>query len=180
MIRTLIAALALLVSVPALALPAPGEKAPSISAADSNGKPQSLRSLAGRKGTVVVFFRSAEWCPFCKAQLIAMNADAAQPLADRGYALVGLSYDQPAILAKFAAERKISWPLLSDQQSRVIDTWGLRDPAYAAGSRAYGVPRPAIYVIDRKGVITARLMEDDYRKRPPATAVITAIDALGK
>jgi len=180
MIRTLLAAFALLLAFPALAIPAPGAKAPAMSAVDSNGKPQTLRSLAGRKGTVVMFFRSAEWCPFCKAQLIAMNADAAKPLADRGYALVGLSYDQPEILAKFAAERQVAWPLLSDPKSMVIDAWGLRDPAYAAGSRAYGVPRPAIFVIDGKGVIKARLMEDDYRKRPPASAVIAAIDALGK
>ena len=167
-------------AVPAAAIPAVGEKAPAIAGTDSTGKARTLKQLAGRKGTVVMFFRSAEWCPFCKAQLIAMNAEAAAPLATRGYNLVGLSYDAVPVLAKFAAERKVAWPLLSDPGSQVIDGWQLRDPAYPPGNRAHGVPRPAIYVIDRKGVIRARLMEENYRNRPPASAVLAAVDALGQ
>lgn len=170
----------LLAAAPALAIPAVGEKAPAVAGIDITGKPRSLPQLAGRKGSVLMFFRSASWCPYCKAQLIAMNDGAAGPLAQRGYTLVGLSYDEVPVLAKFAAERKVNWPLLSDPKSKVIDGWQLRDPAYAPGNRAHGVPRPAIYVIDQKGVIRARLMEDDYRRRPPVEAVLAAVDALGQ
>lgn len=171
---------AVMAATPALAIPAVGEKAPALAATDTSGKQRTLQQLAGRKGTVLMFFRSAAWCPYCKAQLIAMNDGAAAPLASRGYTLVGLSYDDTAVLARFAAERKASWPLLSDPQSKVIDGWQLRDPAYAAGSRAYGVPRPAIFVIDKQGVIRARLMEEDYRKRPQVEAVLAAVDGIGK
>jgi peroxiredoxin len=167
-------------ATPAFAIPAVGEKAPAVAGTDINGEQRNLKQLAGRKGTVLMFFRSASWCPYCKAQLIAMNDGAAAPLASRGYNLVGLSYDDTAVLAKFAAERKVSWPLLSDPKSKVIDGWQLRDPAYAPGNRAHGVPRPAIYVIDQKGVIRVRLMEDDYRKRPPVEVVLAAVDALGQ
>lgn len=169
-----------LIAAPAAAIPAVGEKAPAVAGADISGKQRKLTALAGKKGTVLMFFRSASWCPYCKAQLIAMNDGAAAPLASRGYTLVGLSYDDTAVLAKFAAERKVTWPLLSDPQSKVIDGWQLRDPAYPPGNRAHGVPRPAIYVIDKKGVIRARLMEDDYRKRPPVDVVLAAVDALGQ
>ena len=179
--RLLIPFLALtVIAAPAAAMPAVGEKAPAVAGTDINGKARTLRDVAGRKGTVLMFFRSAEWCPFCKAQLIAMNAEAAGPLAARGYNLVGLSYDAVPVLAKFAAERKVAWTLLSDPQSKVIDGWNLRDPAYPPGNRAHGVPRPAIYVIDTKGVIRARLMEENYRNRPPASAVLAAVDALGQ
>ena len=170
----------ILLAAPAVAIPAVGEKAPAVVGTDITAKPRTLQQLAGRKGSVLMFFRSAAWCPYCKAQLIAMNDAAAAPLASRGYTLIGLSYDAPDVLARFAAERKVSWPLLSDPKSQVIDGWGLRDPAYPPGNRAHGVPRPAIFVIDAKGVIRARLMEDDYRKRPPAEAVIAAVDALGR
>lgn len=84
------------------------------------------------------------------------------------------------MLAKFAAERKVEWPLLSDPKSKVIDGWQLRDPAYPPGNRANGVPLPAVYVIDRQGVIRARLMEENYRKRPQPEAVLAAVDALGQ
>lgn len=167
-------------ATPALAIPAVGEKAPAVAGTDISGKQRTLQQLAGRKGTVLMFFRSVAWCPYCKAQMIAMNDGAAAPLASRGYTLVGLSYDDTAVLAKFAAERKVAWPLLSDPQSKVIDGWQLRDPAYPPGNRAHGVPRPAIYVIDKKGVIRARMMEDDYRKRPPVEVVLAAVDALGQ
>ncbi|MFZ4380769.1 MAG: peroxiredoxin family protein [Sandarakinorhabdus sp.] len=167
-----------MLAAPAAAIPAVGEKAPAVAGADISGKQRTLKQVAGKKGTVLMFFRSASWCPYCKAQLIAMNDGASAQLASRGYTLVGLSYDDVPVLAKFAAERKVAWPLLSDPQSKVIDGWQLRDPAYAVGSRAYGVPRPAIYVIDRQGVIRARLMEDDYRKRPPVEVVLAAVDAL--
>lgn len=180
--RALFTSLALIATLaaPAAAIPAVGEKAPAVVGIDIAGKARTLQQVAGRKGTVLMFFRSAEWCPFCKAQLIAMNSEAAAPLAQRGYNLVGLSYDAVPVLAKFAAERKVGWTLLSDPQSKVIDGWQLRDPAYPPGNRAHGVPRPAIYVIDRKGVIRARLMEENYRNRPPASAVLAAVDRLGQ
>jgi len=181
--RTVLTALiapALLIAAPALAFPAVGDKAPAVSAVDSMGKARTLKQLAGRKGTVLMFFRSASWCPYCKAQLIAMNEKAAAGLAQRGYALVGLSYDSTDVLAKFAAERTVAWPLLSDPASKVIDGWQLRDPAYPAGNRAHGVPLASVYVIDKKGVIRARLMEANYRVRPQPEAVLAAVDALGQ
>jgi peroxiredoxin len=165
---------------PVLAFPAVGEKAPAVAGTDISGKARTLKSVAGKRGTVLMFFRSAEWCPYCKAQLIAMNSEAAEALKARGYNLVGLSYDAVPVLAKFAAERKVAWTLLSDPQSATIDGWALRDPAYPPGNRAHGVPRAAVYVIDGKGIIRARLMEENYRNRPPAAAVIAAVDALEK
>lgn len=168
------------IAAPAAAFPAVGDKAPAVAGTDVTGKTRTLKQVAGRKGTVLVFFRSASWCPFCKAQLIAMNDNAAAALASRGYALVGLSYDSPEVLAKFAAERKVSWPLLSDPQSKVIDGWQLRDPAYPPGNKAYGVPLASVYVIDKKGIVRARLMEANYRVRPQPEAVLAAVDALGQ
>jgi hypothetical protein len=41
-----------------------------------------------------------------------------------------------------------------------MDGWGLRDPQYPPGHRAFGVSRPAIFVIDRRGVIRAFLAEE--------------------
>jgi peroxiredoxin len=79
-------------------------------------------------------------------------------------------------LKAFAERRAITFTLLSDPMSAVIDSYGLRDPAYQAGSRAYGVPRPAILVIGRDGVIKALLAEDVINKRPPLTALLEALD----
>lgn len=40
---------------------APGQKAPAFSAPDQFGRTQTLESLRGKNGTVLLFFRSADW-----------------------------------------------------------------------------------------------------------------------
>ncbi len=45
--------------------------------------------------------------------------------------------------------------MLSDEKSAMIDAFDLRDPQYKPGSKAHGVPRPAIFIIDAEGVIRA-------------------------
>ncbi len=45
---------------PAIGLPT-GEKAPTFSLHDQFGRERTLESLKGSKGTVLLFFRSADW-----------------------------------------------------------------------------------------------------------------------
>ena len=145
---------------------------------DQTGMPRTLADVMGSKGLVLMFFRSADWCPFCKAQLIDMNGGAAE-IEKRGYRIAALSYDSPETLKAFADKREISFTFLSDPKSEVIDLYKLRDPQYPAGNRAYGVPRPIIFILDKGGVIRAKLYEESFKVRPPVSAVITALDALG-
>ena len=160
--------------------PPVGVKAPDIGTRpDQTGKPRTLPDLMGKNGLVLMFFRSADWCPYCQAQLIDVNGGVAE-IEKRGYRLAALSYDSPEILQAFTAKRHIAYTFLSDPKSEVIDTYKLRDPQYNPGSRAYGVPRPIIFVLDNSGVIKAKLYEESYKVRPPVTAVISTLDALGK
>ena len=133
--------------------------------------------ISGANGTVLVFFRSARWCPFCQAQLVSLK-DAAAPLALRGYKLAAISYDSPEALATFAAQRGINYALLSDANSAMIDAFNIRDPQYAPGSFAHGVPLPSIFVISPTGVVQAKLAEEGYRNRPANEAVIAAVDGV--
>ena len=106
---------------------------------DQTGTPRSLESMAGKKGTVFFFYRSASWCPYCQAQLIDLNSGVAD-LQKRGYSLVGISYDDPKILADFTAARAIQYTLLSDPKSEVIDRatiCAIRNTRKAAAPMAY-------------------------------------------
>lgn len=175
-----LAALLLCLAGPVAAIeelgPPIGTAAPDIGTPlDQTGKPRALADLMGEKGVVLLFFRSAEWCPFCQAQLMDINSGVAE-IEKRGYHVAALSYDAPTALASFTARRGISYTLLSDPGSTVIDRYKLRDPAYPPGSKAYGVPRPIIFVIDRAGIIQAKLYEEGFKTRPPVSAVIAQID----
>ena len=123
--------------------PAVGTKAPALAptVTDDAGKPATLASIAGRKGTVLVFFRSVKWCPYCQKQMIEFKA-AAAPLTQRGYTLAAISYDDPAVQAAFAAREGLTTTFLADPGSKTIDAWNLRDPQYAPDSFAYGVRKP--------------------------------------
>jgi peroxiredoxin len=157
---------------------ATGANVASVFAAkDSTSRIRSLSSIAGKKGTVIVFFRSARWCPYCQAQLKRLK-DARAPLAQRGYALAALSYDSPATLAAFAAKTGVGYTLLSDEKSAMIDAFGLRDPAYGRDSFAYGVPKASIMIFDQRGTLRWKSVAVDYKIRPDNADILKAVDAL--
>jgi hypothetical protein len=55
---------------------------------------------------------------------------------------------------------------------------GMRADGRWPGSRAYGVPRSSILVVDRTGTIKAKLYEERYQKRPPAKLVVEILDKV--
>jgi peroxiredoxin len=81
-------------------------------------------------------------------------------------------------LKTFIDRRQIGYTLLSDPKSEIIDRFRLRDPQYQPGNPAYGVPRPIIFILDKTGTIKAKLYEETFMKRPPASLVISTIDKV--
>lgn len=188
MSRIAAAFLALFVSlVPAAAQNAPGAEidfGPAIGETidfgtlkDQTGTGRDLASVTGEKGLVLMFVRSADWCPYCQGQLIDMNEHLAD-IEQRGYNVASISYDDVDILARFTARQNCGYTMLSDLGSVIINKYGLRETNYPEGHRAYGVPKPIIFILSPQGVIEGKLFEESYRVRPPATAVVEALDAL--
>lgn len=96
------------------------------------------------------------------------------PLIQReGLTLLAVSYDAPETLAAFAERHKITYPLLSDAGSKVIDAWGLRN---AAGrGREAGVPHPGTFVLDRQRKVVERAFEQAYQERNTAASILARI-----
>ena len=157
--------------------PPVGAHVPAFSAHDTTGHTRSLASVMGPKGVVLVFFRSSKWCPYCLAQLLSLRDEDA-PLMKRGYKLAAISYQSPDELAAFARERAIPYTLLSDEGSRTIDAFHLRDPQYKPGSIAYGVPQPSIFVIAPDGMIRAKLAHEGFKVRPDNGAILAMVDGV--
>ena len=95
---------------------------------------------------------------------------------DAGIQVVGISYDQQAILKKFADKSKITFPLLSDPESKTIDAYHIRNAA--AKGRAEGVPHPGTYIVDQDGVIRAKIFLEGYRDRHTTDALLKAAKGL--
>lgn len=169
-------AVAALAETPAIGL-ADGMQAPAVVLVDTGGATQSFETLAGAKGTVVAFVRSADWCPFCKKQLIDLEA-AAAPLADAGWTLVAVSYDPVETLAGYKADKALSYELLSDEGSVAIKAFNLLNTDMKPGSRYDGIPHPAIVFIAADGTIARTLREDGYKTRPAVDLVIETAEGL--
>ena len=93
-------------------------------------------------------------------------------IEDAGIQLVGISYDEPAALERFANQMRLTFPLLSDPESKTIDAYHIRNEA--AKGRAEGVPNPGTFILDRRGVIRAKLFLEGYRQRHTTEALIEA------
>jgi AhpC/TSA family/Disulphide bond corrector protein DsbC len=92
----------------------------------------------------------------------------------QGLGLVAISYDSPETLKKFADSRGITFPLISDSGSAIIKRFGILNEQQEPGTRSYGIPHPGTFIVDRKGVVTARFFEDAYQERFTAAAILAA------
>lgn len=142
---------------------------------DHKGEKASFDTLKGEKGLVVFFVRSADWCPFCKNQMIDFGKNYAA-FKKKGYEVVSVSYDPVSVLKQFADQKNIPYRMLSDTDSASIKAFGILNKKYKPGSRFYGIPQPAVYVINNDGVITHLFSEGGYQSRPPIGGILLAIE----
>jgi len=102
---------------------------------------------------------------------------------DENVKLYAISVDPPNVSQEFAkkiaADGKgdVKFPILSDPEHRIIDEYGLRDPAYQ-GTKYYGIPHPTVYVVDKTGKVAWAKIESNYRERPANDEIRAALNAL--
>src|ERR1051325_3624713 len=174
--------------------PQVGQTVPDFSLADQHGTKRTLQSIMGPKGAMVVFYRSADWCPYCKTQLLELQSQYEQLRKD-GLGLVAISYDSQEILTAFSEQHGITFPLLSDVGSATIKRYGIlntvaeeglgpnaKDPAVIARVKTYvsanganerqrGIPFPGTFIVDRRGRVKARFFEDSYTVRNTVSSI---------
>ena len=152
--------------------PAVGAPIPKFQAMDAMGKPQTFESLRGPKGLVLAFSRSADWCPYCKTQLVDLNGQV-EAFRQKGFAVAALTCDSKEVLADFALRQKLKYTLLSDPDSTVIRAFEILNQNAEPGNMAYGIPFPGTYIVNERGIVTAKYFEEDYRERYSAAGILT-------
>ena len=75
-----------------------------------------------------------------------------------GIQVVGISYDAVDVLAKFSEKKGITFPLLSDPESKTIIAYSLLNKE--AKGKQTGIPYPGTYVLDKDGVVRAKLFRE--------------------
>jgi len=93
-------------------------------------------------------------------------------LERRGLGLAVITYDPVDSLARFASVKGITYALLSDEGSAVIEEYGIRNTGVEPGSRADGIPYPGTFVLDRAGQVVSRHFEPAYQIRHTASSLV--------
>jgi peroxiredoxin Q/BCP len=126
-----------------------GDPAPGFRLPDSDGNQVALADFRGRR--VVVYFYPAAGTPGCTKQACDFRDNLAE-LDDAGFTVLGISPDKPAKLAKFVADEGLTFPLLSDENRKVLDAWGAYGEKNSYGRTITGVIR-STFVVDPEGKI---------------------------
>ncbi len=122
---------------------APGDAAPDFTLPDADGNEVTLSSLRGQR--VVVYFYPAAMTPGCTTQACDFR-DSLASLAAAGVAVLGISPDGPAKLAKFRDRDGLNFPLLSDQKREVLEAYGAYGEKMLYGKKSVGVIRSTFVV----------------------------------
>jgi peroxiredoxin Q/BCP len=128
---------------------APGDTAPEFTLPDADGNEVSLSDYRGRK--VIVYFYPAASTPGCTKQACDFR-DSLADLNGAGLAVVGISPDKPAKLAKFRDAEQLTFPLLSDPDKTTLTAWGAFGEKKMYGKTVTGVIR-STFVVDEDGRI---------------------------
>src|SRR3982751_969823 len=127
----------------------PRDQAPDFTLSSDTGEQVTLSELRGRK--VVVYFYPAAMTPGCTTQACDFR-DSLASLQSAGYAVLGISPDKPAKLAKFRDRDAVNFPLLADESKETLGVYGAFGEKKLYGKTVTGVLR-STFVVDEQGRI---------------------------
>lgn len=134
-----------------------GETAPPFTLVDDHEQPVSLSDFKGRRA--IVYFYPAAMTPGCTTQACDFRDNLAS-LQGAGFAVLGISPDQPAKLAKFRDTDGLTFPLLSDPDKAVMQAYAAFGEKMMYGKKVTGVIRSTFVVsVDPKGKATVEVAQ---------------------
>ncbi len=171
--------------------PRPGEAMPPFLLPDETGRLMSLSGLLER-GPVVVSFNRGHWCPYCRLHVDAL-ARAEPEIASLGVQIVAISPETSAWAAELKAYAKAPFHILSDldggyalemnllfwlgDEARTAMSSGGVNLAQYQGNDAWMLPIPATFVVGADGIVIARFVDPDYRRRMEVEDLLKALRA---
>ncbi len=137
-----------------------GDDAPEINSIDENGEKITLSQFKGKK--VILYFYPKDMTPGCTAQACNLTENY-QELQLQGYEVLGVSCDSVAKHQKFIEKYNLSFSLISDEQKKVVQDYGVWGMKKFMGREYMGINRTT-FLIDEKGVINDIITKVDTKQ----------------
>lgn len=177
---------------PAAAHAKVGDTVPDVKLGTEDDGAVSLREVVKEKPAVVIFYRGG-WCPYCTRHLGALAEIEGRVLA-AGYQILAISPDQPAKLRTTPDREKLGYRLLSDRKAEAAQALSIAfevpaelvakykneykiDLEAASGETHHLLPHPAVFVVDRGGVIRYAHVNTNYRVRLAPEEILAVVEA---
>jgi len=169
-------------------------KIPAFHLLDHDGKTSSSSDLLA-KGRLVLCFIRGRWCPFCVAQMEAMNLVLPE-IDQAGTTLIAISPQTVQQSFFMRDQHKLRFPLLSDAGNNVARQFGLtyRVPddqkavyqrafvnlPFVNGDDSWELPIPATYILERDGTVLYACADEEYTERPEPQDIVHFLTTLAR
>jgi thiol-disulfide isomerase/thioredoxin len=150
---------------PALPLPKVPERLPAFSLADRTGRPTSIATWRD-KSLIINFW--ATWCAPCRHEIPLLES-LAREWGSRGVQVVGIAVDYRDPVLAYAAELKITYPLLIGEQDAldVAGKLGFESPVF-----------PFTVFTDRRGEVVLLYVGELHK--PQADLILSVVQNLNE
>ncbi len=124
-----------------------GKKAPQFTLKDQSGKSVSLKDFLGKK--VVLYFYPKDDTPGCTKEACNFRDDFKE-IKKENAVILGISADSETRHKKFVEKYKLPFTLLSDENKKVLEKYGVWQEKSMYGRKYMGIVR-STFIIDEKG-----------------------------
>lgn len=126
-----------------------GDRAPSFSLTDQNGKIHELEDYKGQK--IILYFYPKDETPGCTKEACAFR-DLFEEYKKRNIKVLGISKDSEKSHKNFKEKHNLPFDLLTDEKREVLEKYGALTKKNLYGKIFMGIQR-ITFVIDEEGKI---------------------------
>ncbi len=120
-----------------------GDKAPDFAAADETGRTVKLADFKGK--SVVLYFYPKDMTPGCTTEACSFR-DNYSAIKKKGAVVLGVSKDSGASHVKFKDKYDLPFPLLADEDLKVIKAYGSWGERSMYGRKFIGIIRSTVVI----------------------------------
>lgn len=150
-----------------------GDKIPEILGTDQNGLEIKASDFAGKK--LVLYTYPKANTSGCTAEACSLEAHKDE-LAAEGYMIVGVSKDKTENQAKFAEKYSLSFPLIADTDTALLQQLGAWGEKKMYGKTTVGIIRTT-FLVDEEGIVRAIFTGKEIKTKTHAEQLLQYIAA---